>query len=126
MTHDYGSLGFGRLRSRIGRTDGLLTNPKCCHSEWLQPRATRFSHKRQRFCRKNIFLDCRIRIMLDATAMAFRVQSSQRSARELHDAVQQKNFAKGLPEVYLRKLPLLKTKPEYICMTTTQKSPSGA
>jgi len=30
------------------------------------------------------------------------------------EAVQEKNFAKGIPELYLRKFSLLKTKPEYI------------
>jgi len=32
----------------------------------------------------------------------------------MREAVQGKNFVKGLPEVYLCKLSLLKTKPEYV------------
>ena len=38
----------------------------------------------------------------------------QRSVAEMREAVQQKSFVKGLPEVYLRKFSLLKTKPEYV------------
>jgi len=38
----------------------------------------------------------------------------QRQAGEMREAVQQKSFMKGVPEVYLRKLSLIKTKPEYV------------
>jgi hypothetical protein len=32
----------------------------------------------------------------------------------MREAVQGKSFVKGVPEVYLRKLSLLQTKPEYV------------
>jgi hypothetical protein len=36
------------------------------------------------------------------------------SIGEMREAVQEKNFVKGVPEVYLRKFSLMKTKPEYV------------
>jgi len=42
------------------------------------------------------------------------IAKTQRSAAEMRDAVKQKSFATGLPEVYMRKLSLMKTKPEYV------------
>ncbi len=38
----------------------------------------------------------------------------QRAAGEMREAVQQKSFVRGLPEVYFRRFSLLKTKPEYV------------
>jgi len=63
--------------------------------------------------RDQVCLDLGISPVNDDTLEAY-VQKMQRSATEMRDAVQSKNFAKGLPEVYLRKLSLLKAKPEYV------------
>ena len=51
--------------------------------------------------------------MNDDTLQAY-IDKVQRSVAEMREAVQEKNFVKGLPEVYLRKFSLMKTKPEYI------------
>jgi hypothetical protein len=63
--------------------------------------------------RDQVCLDLGISPVHDDTVEAY-VQKTQRSVSELRDAVQEKNFVKGLPEVYLRKFSLLKTKPEYV------------
>ena len=63
--------------------------------------------------REQVCLDLAISPVNDDTLQAF-INKTQRSASELKEAVQQKNFIKGLPEVYLRKFSLLKTQPEYI------------
>ena len=38
----------------------------------------------------------------------------QRTLSDIREAVQQKSFALGLPQVYVRKLTMVKTKPEYV------------
>ena len=38
----------------------------------------------------------------------------QRTLADIREAVQQKSFALGLPQVYVRKLTMVKTKPEYV------------
>jgi hypothetical protein len=63
--------------------------------------------------RDQVCLDLGIQTMNDDTLEAY-IAKSQRSATEMRDAVQSKSFVKGVPEVYLRKLSLLQTKPEYV------------
>jgi len=63
--------------------------------------------------REQVCLDLGIQTMNNDTLEAY-IAKMQRSATDMREAVQGKNFVKGLPEVYLRKLSLLKTKPEYI------------
>jgi hypothetical protein len=78
--------------------------PEATTSELLQA----FLKMRDQVC-----LDLGISPLNDDTLEAY-IQRTQRSIAELRSAVQEKNFVKGLPEVYLRKFSLLKTKPEYI------------
>lgn len=63
--------------------------------------------------RDQVCLDIGIQTVNDDTLEAY-IAKMQRSATDMREAVQGKNFVKGLPEVYLRKLSLLKTKPEYV------------
>ena len=63
--------------------------------------------------RDQVCLDLDISPVTDDTLEAY-VQQTQRSLGEFRDAVQAKNLVKGLPEVYLRKFTLLKTKPKYV------------
>jgi hypothetical protein len=63
--------------------------------------------------RDQICLDLGIQPVNDDTLQAY-INKMQRSATEMRDAVQEKNFVKGVPEVYLRKVSLLQTKPEYV------------
>jgi hypothetical protein len=63
--------------------------------------------------RDQVCLDLGIAPVNNDTLQAYK-DKMQRSASELREAVQQKSFVKGLPEVYLRQLSLLKTKPEYV------------
>lgn len=63
--------------------------------------------------RDHVCLDLGISPVNDDTLQAY-IGKVQRSIGEMRDAVQEKNFVKGLPEVYLRKFSLLKTKPEYV------------
>ncbi len=63
--------------------------------------------------RDQVCLDLGIQTVNDDTLEAY-IAKMQRSATDMREAVQEKNFVKGLPEVYLRKFSLLKTKPEYI------------
>jgi hypothetical protein len=49
----------------------------------------------------------------DDTLQAY-IDKMQRAIGEMREAVQEKNFVKGVPEVYLRKFSLMKTKPEYV------------
>ena len=63
--------------------------------------------------RDQICLDLGIAPVNDDTLQAY-INKMQRSAGELREAVQQKSFVKGIPEVYLRKFSLMKTKPEYV------------
>jgi hypothetical protein len=63
--------------------------------------------------REQICLDLGIQTVNDDTLEAY-IAKVQRSATDMREAVQEKNFVKGVPQVYLRKFALLKTKPEYI------------
>jgi hypothetical protein len=63
--------------------------------------------------REQVCLDLGIQAVNDDTLEAY-IAKSQRSATEMREAVQNKSFVKGVPEVYLRKLSLLQTKPEYV------------
>ena len=63
--------------------------------------------------REQVCLDLGIQPVNDDTLQAY-INKTQRSATEMREAVQEKNFVKGVPEVYLRKVSLLQTKPEYI------------
>ena len=63
--------------------------------------------------RDQICLDLGIQPVNDDTLQAY-INKMQRSATEMREAVQEKNFVKGVPEVYLRKVSLLQTKPEYV------------
>lgn len=63
--------------------------------------------------REQVCLDLGISPVNDDTLQAF-IDKTQRTASEVREAVKQKSFATGLPEFYVRKLSLLKTKPEYI------------
>jgi hypothetical protein len=63
--------------------------------------------------REQVCLDLGISPVNDDTLDAY-IAKMQRQAGEMREAVQQKSFMKGVPEVYLRKLSLIKTKPEYV------------
>jgi hypothetical protein len=88
-----------RRRKAIG-----ICMPETTPSDLLQA----FLKMRERVC-----LDLGIQTLNNDTLEAY-IAKMQRSATDMREAVQGKNFVKGLPEVYLRKLSLLKTKPEYI------------
>jgi hypothetical protein len=62
--------------------------------------------------RDQVCMDLGISPLTDDTLEAY-VQQAQRSLAEMREAIQQKRFAFGLPQVYWRKLSALKTKPEY-------------
>jgi hypothetical protein len=63
--------------------------------------------------RDQICLDLGISPVNDDSLQAY-IDKMQRSLGEMREAVQEKNFVKGVPEVYLRKFSLIKTKPEYV------------
>jgi hypothetical protein len=63
--------------------------------------------------RDQVCIDLGIQAVNDDTLQAY-IDKMQRSASELRDAVQNRSFVTGVPEVYLRKFSLLKTKPEYV------------
>jgi len=62
--------------------------------------------------RDQVCLDLGIQTVNDDTLQAY-INKTQRSATEMREATQEKNFLKEVPEVYFRKVALLKTKPEY-------------
>jgi hypothetical protein len=78
--------------------------PEASTSELLQA----FLKMRDQVC-----LDLGILPVNDDTLQAY-IARVQRTCTELREAVQEKNFVRGVPEVYLRKFSLIKTKPEYI------------
>lgn len=88
-----------RRRKAIG-----VCMPDLSSSELLQ----KFLKMREQVC-----LDLGISPVNDDTMEAY-IAKTQRSVGEMREAVKQKSFLKGLPEVYLRKLSLIATKPEYI------------
>jgi hypothetical protein len=104
------SLGFSNMKplatsSLVRRRKALgVSMPDASGSELLQA----FLKMREQVC-----LDLGVSPVNDDTLEAF-INKTQRSAAELREAVQERNFVKGLPEVYLRKFSLLKTKPEYV------------
>jgi len=63
--------------------------------------------------RDQVCVDLGISPINDDTLEAF-IAKTQRAASDAREAVKQKSFATGVPEVYMRKLSLMKTKPEYI------------
>jgi hypothetical protein len=81
-----------------------ISMPEATTSELLQA----FLKMRDQVC-----LDLGISPVNDDTLEAY-IQKMQRTVGELREAVEQKSFVTGLPEVYLRKFSLLKTKPEYV------------
>ncbi|MGA9981674.1 MAG: hypothetical protein WBQ08_23860 [Candidatus Sulfotelmatobacter sp.] len=88
-----------RRRKALG-----ICMPEASTSELLQS----FLKMREQIC-----LDLGIQTVNDDTLQAY-MNKVQRSATEMREAVQEKNFVKGLPEYYLRKVSLLQTKPEYV------------
>ena len=88
-----------RRRRAIG-----VSMPDAHTSELLQA----FLKMRDQMC-----VDLGISPLNDDSLEAY-ISKTQRAATELREAVQEKNFMKGLPEVYLRKFSLLRTKPEYV------------
>ena len=63
--------------------------------------------------RDQVCFDLGISPLSDDTLQAY-IDKTQRAVGEMREAVQEKNFVKGVPEVYLRKFSLMKTKPEYV------------
>ena len=63
--------------------------------------------------RDQVCMDLGISPLTDDTLEAY-IKQVQRSLSEIREAVQQKSFAVGVPHVYLRKLSMVKTKPEYV------------
>jgi len=104
------SLAFGDRKpqaasSLVRRRKALgVSMPEVTTAELLQA----FLKMREQVC-----LDLGISPVNDDTLQAF-IDKTQRTASEVREAVKQKSFATGLPEYYVRKLSLLKTKPEYI------------
>lgn len=58
-------------------------------------------------------MDLGISPMKDDTLEAY-IAKVQLAARDMRTAVRERNFAKGISQVYYRKLSLLKSRPEYI------------
>ena len=104
-----GALFFGRKPQAAG---SLLRRRKAigiCMPELTAPELLpAFLKMRDQVC-----LDLGISVVNDDSLQAY-IDKMQRSAGEMRDAVRGKNFVKGVPEVYLRKFSLMKTKPEYI------------
>jgi hypothetical protein len=104
------TLGFANRKpqaasSLLRRRKALaVCMPEATPSELLQA----FLKMREQIC-----LDLGIQPVNDDTLQAY-INKVQRSTTEMREAVQEKNFVKGLPEVYLRKVSLLHTKPEYV------------
>ena len=63
--------------------------------------------------RNQVCVDLGIQPINDDTLEAYTTKM-QRAAAEMREAVQQRNFVTGVPEIYLHKLSLMKTKPEYV------------
>ncbi len=63
--------------------------------------------------REQVCLDLAISPVNDDSVEAY-IAKVQHSVTEMREAVQEKNFAKSIPEIYLRRITLLKTKPEYV------------
>ena len=63
--------------------------------------------------RDQMCVDLGISPLNDDTLEAY-ISQAQRAVGEIREAVQEKNFVKGLSEVYVRKFSLLRTKPEYV------------
>ena len=63
--------------------------------------------------RDQVTIDLGVSLLKDDTVEAY-ISKTQRLAGELREAVQQKNFAVGLSQIYARRLSLLKTRPEYV------------
>jgi hypothetical protein len=104
------TLGFANNKPQA--TSSLIRRPKAIGV--CMPEATS-SDVLQAFLkmRDQVCLDLGISPVNDDTLEAF-IAKTQRTATEAREAVKQKSFATGLPEVYARKLSLMKTKPEYV------------
>jgi len=63
--------------------------------------------------REQICADLGISYVKDDSLEAY-IAKTQRAVTDMRDAVQQKNFATGISQVYYRKFSLLKTKSEYV------------
>lgn len=63
--------------------------------------------------REQVCLDLGIQPVNDDTLQAY-INKTQRAATEMREATQEKNFLKGVPEYYFRKVALIQTKPEYV------------
>ena len=104
------TLGFSDRKPRA--TSSLLRRrkalgvsmPEASLSELIQA----FLKMREQIC-----IDLGLSVVRDDTLEAY-IAKVQRSATEMREAVQVKNFAMGLSEVYYRKFALLKTNPEYV------------
>jgi hypothetical protein len=88
-----------RRRKALG-----ICMPEASTSELLQA----FLKMRDQVC-----LDLGIQPVNDDTLQAY-INKMQRAATEMREATQEKNFLKGVPEYYFRKVALLQTKPEYV------------
>ena len=63
--------------------------------------------------RDQVCIDLGVSVLNDDSMEAY-IAKVQRQAGEMREAVEEKNFLKGIPEVYARRISLLKTKPEYV------------
>ncbi len=63
--------------------------------------------------RDQVSMDLGVSPLNDDTFEAY-IRKVQHSLTEMREAVQQKSFAVGIPQVYFRKLALQNTKPEYV------------
>lgn len=107
---DRWSLGFSDRKPRgahslIRRRKAMVVNmPDATPYELL----TSFLEMRGQVCQ-----DLGISPLKNDTLEAY-VTSRQRALAEIRDAVKEKNMASAVSQVYLRRLELLKTKPEYV------------
>lgn len=91
--------------SLLRRTKSLsVSMPEASTGELLQA----FLKLRDQVC-----MDLGISPMKDDTLEAY-IAKVQLAARDMRTAVRERNFAKGISQVYYRKLSLLKSRPEYI------------
>jgi hypothetical protein len=81
----------------------VVSMPEATTSELLQS----FLKMREQVC-----VDLGISPVNDDTLEAY-IAKVQRSAGQVRDAVKQKNFVAGIPQIYYRKFGLLKVRPEY-------------
>jgi hypothetical protein len=63
--------------------------------------------------RDQVCLDLGVSPVNDDSLEAY-IAKVQRQAMEMREAVKEKSFVKGIPEIYARRISLMKTKPEYV------------